>query len=99
MFKLPSMGNPLQSLAKGRHDDARLLHGGDKLSDKGYFAALATILFAWLEIGKLFCHWFLFAFHFYQQLVLKHQRSQWTECALIGPQFPAFVVAGRERLP
>jgi hypothetical protein len=67
-------------------------------SDKGHFPALATILSAWLEIGKLFYHWFLFAFHFYQPLVHKHQRSQWTERALIGPQFPAFLVAGRESL-
>ena len=67
-------------------------------SDKGHFAALATTLPAWLEIGKLFNHWFLFAFHFYQPLVLKHQRSQWTERALIGPQFPAFLVIDRESL-
>lgn len=67
-------------------------------SDKGRFAALATTLSAWLEIGKLFYHWFLLAFHFYQPLVLKHQRSQWTERALIGPQFPVFLVAGRESL-
>jgi hypothetical protein len=66
--------------------------------DKGRSAALATTLSAWLEIGKLFYHWFLLAFHFYQPLVLKHQRSQWTERALIGPQFPAFLVAGRESL-
>ena len=67
-------------------------------SDKGHFAALATILSAWLEIGKLFYQWCLLAFHFYQPLVLKRQRSQWTERALIGPKFPAFLVTGRESL-
>ena len=68
-------------------------------SDKGRFAAPATTLSAWFEIGTLFYHWFLLAFHFYQPLVLKHQRPQWTERALIGPQFPAFLTAGRESLP